>query len=255
MYTSGPQQSWDNFVKTEPFFAAVSDPKFLRSRLTPATEKEFFRLGENHIKAVLRDIKQHLDPNFTPTKALDFGCGPGRLVIPLTHMCTKVTGIDSNPHMIEVARENSRRHGAYEADFYLSTQLKKGLPDKYDFIHSVIVFQHIPVREGETIVGRLLDHLEPGGVGALHFTLHRKAPLWRKLVNRARMFRPVNVIVNMIQGKNLNHPFAQMNSYDLPRLLQMLHARGIAKSFLCSSTDGEYFASTILFQSSKEVAT
>jgi 2-polyprenyl-3-methyl-5-hydroxy-6-metoxy-1,4-benzoquinol methylase len=206
MYTSGPKRSWDNFVRAEPLFAAVSDPKFLKAQLTPAAEQEFFKLGENHINAVLGDIRQHIDPNFAPTRALDFGCGPGRLVVPLTHICNKVTGIDLNPHMIEVARKKSRRYGAHEADFYLSDELTKGLQDKYDFIHSVIVFQHIPVKEGEKIVDRLLDHLEPGGVGALHFTLHRKAPLWRKAVNRARVFWPVNVLVNLIQGKDLDHP-------------------------------------------------
>ncbi len=248
MYTSGSKRSWDDFVKAEPFFAAVSDPKFLRAQLTPANEKEFFKLGENHINAVLSDIRAHLDRNFTPTKALDFGCGPGRLVVPLTFVCVKVTGIDRNPHMIEFARENSRRFGAYEADFYLSGDLEKGLPGKYDFIHSVIVFQHIPVKEGERIVGMLLDHLEPGGVGALHFTLHRKAPLWRKLVNSARVFWPVNHVINLIQGKNVNFPFAQMNSYKLTRLLQILHARGIDKTFLSSSADGEYFGATLLFK-------
>lgn len=249
MYTSGSKKSWDNFVKEEPYFAAVSHPKFLRSQLTSSSEKEFFETGDKHIKDILGLVRWHIDRDFTPTKALDFGCGPGRLVVPLTHIAAQVSGIDRNPHMIHVARENSRRFGAYEADFFLSGELTNGLPYKYDFIHSVIVFQHIPVKNGEQFLELLLDHLEPGGIGALHFTLHRNAALWRKIVNRTRTFWPVNLCVNLLQGKAANHPFAQMNSYNLPRLLQILLKRGIDNVFLWNSTDGQYFNSTLLFKS------
>jgi len=249
MYTSGSKASWDNFVKADPYFAAVSHPKYSSAQLTPESEREFFALGEAHIAKVLDLIKTHLDPTFSPRKALDFGCGPGRLIVPLTHATERVAGMDINPHMIEVARNSSRRFGAYEADFYLSDELTSGLPEKFDFIHSVIVFQHIPVKEGERIVGRLIDHLEPGGVGALHFTLHRDRPLWRKAVNKSRVFWPINFCINIIQGKDANYPFAQMNPYNLTRLLRLLHSRGISNTFLWNSTDGEYFSSMILFKS------
>jgi 2-polyprenyl-3-methyl-5-hydroxy-6-metoxy-1,4-benzoquinol methylase len=248
MYTSGSKRSWDNYVNSEPLFAAVSDPKFSRAQLTPDSEKEFFKLGEDHICKIIDQIRTHFDPNFRPRTALDFGCGPGRLVVPLTRVADRVTGVDRNPNMIRVAREYSRQYGAYEADFVLSDELEKGLPEKYNFIHSVLVFQHIPVKEGQRLLKVLLSHLEPGGIGAFDFTLHRKAPLWRKMINRARIFGPVNCCVNLIQGKRANHPFAQMNSYNLTKLLQILHSHGSGNCFLCNSTDGEYFSSTILFR-------
>jgi hypothetical protein len=37
------------------------------------------------------------------------------------------------------------------------------LKGKYDFIHSYIVFQHIPVERGKRIFEKLLAHLETGG--------------------------------------------------------------------------------------------
>ena len=248
MYTSGSKQTWDKFVLEEPFFAAISDPKFLKARLTPESESEFFKLGEEHILGIIHLIRENIDRDFSPRTALDFGCGPGRLVVPLTHIAKRVIGVDRNPHMIRAARENSRRYGAYEADFALLEELERGLPGKYDFIHSTLVFQHIPVKEGERLLEVLLSHLEPKGVGALDFILNRKAPFWRKIVNRARVFGPVNFCVNLIQGEKANHPFAQMNSYNLTKLLQILHSHGIDNCFLCNSTDGEYFSSTVLFR-------
>jgi len=248
MYTSGPKKAWDDFVKAEPLFAAVSDPKFLTARLTPDSRKEFFSLGETHINNILALVRKYLDREFTPKTILDFGCGPGRLVVPLTKMATKVVGVDRNPHMIEAARQNSRQYGAYEADFYLLDEFERGLPRKYNFIHSVLVFQHIPVKEGERIFAQLLSCLEPGGVGALHFTLDRNVPAWRKIVNKARVFWLVNLLVNVIQGKYANPPFVQMNSYSLTKLLQILHEHGIVDVALCNSSDGEYFSSTLLFQ-------
>ena len=254
MYTSGSHQAWDEFVKAEPFFAAVSDPKFLRAQLTPESEKEFFKLGHDHINTVLGYIRAHLDRNFSPRAALDFGCGPGRLVVPLTHMASKVTGIDRNPHMIRFARQNSRRYGAFEADFYTSEELERRLPDKYNFVHSALVFQHMPIKEGERFFKILLSHLEPGGVGALHFTLCRDAPIWRKMINKARVFSPLNHCINLIQHRDANHPFAQMNSYNLTQLLQILRENGINSCFLLNSTDGEYFSSTILFKVGEDAA-
>lgn len=249
MYTSGPKETWDNFVKAGPYFAAIGHPKYSEAQLTPESEQEFFKSGETHIAKIVNLVKTHLDPDFRPRNALDFGCGPGRLVVPLTHVAERVVGVDLNPHMIEAARISSRKFGAYEANFHLANELERGLPEKFDFIHSVIVFQHIPVKEGERIVGRLLDHLAPGGTGALHFTLHRDKPFWRKIINKTRVFWPINLCINLIQGNDANYPFAQMNSYDLTRLLRILHSRGIETTFLWNSTDGEYFSSMIIFRS------
>ena len=41
-----PDAAFDGFAAREPYFAVVTDPKFLRANLTPAHEREFFATGE-----------------------------------------------------------------------------------------------------------------------------------------------------------------------------------------------------------------
>ena len=44
------------------------------------------------------------------------------------------------------------------------------LDNYFDFIHSYIVFQHIPRRKGLQLLKLLLNKLETGGICAIHFT-------------------------------------------------------------------------------------
>ncbi len=81
------------------------------------------------------------------SRALEIGCGPGRLMKPLARRFQEIHGVDVSDEMIRLAREKLRglphahAHHASGADL-------AGFQDEYfDFVYSYAVFQHIPSRE------------------------------------------------------------------------------------------------------------
>jgi hypothetical protein len=73
------QRTWNELGKADPFWAILSE----RSKKNNGRDKEeFFKTGEAEIEWLM-DYVESLMPSFAKSKALDFGCGVGRV----THMC------------------------------------------------------------------------------------------------------------------------------------------------------------------------
>ncbi len=98
MLTS-PDPRWEGFAAREPHFAVLTDPRFLRANLTPEYEREFFATGETVVSWILGVIDAGLAPQFAPMSMLEYGCGLGRLALPL----------DSIPAVRRPAAIRSRR--------------------------------------------------------------------------------------------------------------------------------------------------
>ena len=160
MFNGGTDGEWEKWGRDDPYFGVLTDGKFRMVNLTDANRAEFFRSGSEYIDGVLRTVRSHIDPAFRIRRALDFGCGVGRLVIPLSKVAEHVTGLDVSDSMLAEARRNCEAHGARGVQFLKSDDGLSALEGKFDFIHSSLVFQHIPVRRGERIFRNFLGHLE-----------------------------------------------------------------------------------------------
>lgn len=216
-------KSWDYFGKTNPYFGVITSEHFRQKNLNYDAKVKFFESGKNHIDRVMKIIHEHLVPDFKPNKALDFGCGVGRLVIPLASICDFVTGVDVSDAMLKEAEQNSQIKGLSNVEFIKSDDSLSKLSGKFNFIHSYIVFQHIPPNRGKLIVQKLINLLEYNGVGVLHFTYHRNSSILLKILYWARKSVPLfNSFLNLILKRPFNYPIMQMNEYDLGQLFQLL---------------------------------
>jgi ubiquinone/menaquinone biosynthesis C-methylase UbiE len=103
-------------------------------------------------------------------RALEIGCGPGRLMRPMSRHFAEIHGVDVSDEMIARAREkladipNAHPHATDGASL---TQF----PDEsFEFVYSYAVFQHIPSRD---VVYQYLREihrvLKPGGLVRLQF--------------------------------------------------------------------------------------
>lgn len=98
--------------------------------------------------------------------ALEYGCGPGRMLQRLAGLFARVDGADISPEVLEVARQRCRRLPAPPRLMLTDGQ---GVPpdvvDAYDVAFSVICLQHISVQAvRRRILESLFRALKPGGL-------------------------------------------------------------------------------------------
>ena len=130
--------------------------KFRGQNLTDDLLREFFQTGVDHVKFIFETIRSRLDPHFAPRSALDFGCGVGRLLIPLARQCNCVVGVDVSETMLREARDNCEHQGISNIRLIKADSSDCATLGPVDLVHSFIVFQHISPRWGEAIFRRLI---------------------------------------------------------------------------------------------------
>ncbi|MFH1146354.1 MAG: class I SAM-dependent methyltransferase [Pseudomonadota bacterium] len=227
MFNTGTDKQWEKSGKNDPYYGVLTLEKYRSVNLTEENKEEFFDSGYGHLDHILMKIERYIEQDFIIRKALDFGCGVGRLLVPLAEIAESVTGIDVSQAMLDEAKKNCEARAIKNASFLKSDDSILPLSGKYNFIHSFIVFQHIPVRRGECIFRNLLGLLDDGGVCVIHFTYAkaRKIMEWVQWVTRCIPFA-ANTI-NLLKGKGFFAPQMQMNSYDLNRILSVIQNNGI----------------------------
>lgn len=246
MISDDSDSTWEKLGKINPYYGVLGEEKFRNENLNEEARNEFFRTGETHIDRVLEKAFRYFGKLKHQDAALDFGCGVGRLVIPLAQKFSYVTGVDVSSSMLSEAKNNCAARGIDNITFVQSDDELSNVTRHYDFIHSYIVLQHIPVRRGQHIISRLLAHLNSEGVLALHVPIMRKSSTLRKVVNLARKyFSPLSIFVNLVQGSKWNEPFMQMNSYDVNNILIILFEHGIQDVFIEIIDSGGYLQAFI----------
>lgn len=227
MTQSDTDRQWERFGKIDPYFGVVTDPRYHKENLTATHRKQFFASGAAHVQGVFNAITRYVYPACSPTRALDFGCGVARLVIPLAHRASEVVGVDVSSSMLREAEANCRAEDLTNVTLVRSDDSLEALTGTFDLIHSYIVFQHIPVQRGTAIFSKLLDRLRPGGVGAIHFTYSVPGQNART-VNWLKERVPFrDTLGNLIRREPLGTPVFRMYPYDLTRLLHRVQALGV----------------------------
>ena len=142
---------WERWGSSDPYFGVLTNARFRRQNLNQDSINEFFESGAHDIHRVLERCRFHIDPSFSPARALDFGCGVGRLVVPLAKIADHVVGLDVSESMLTEARQNCERYGVGNVTLLKSNDNLSALEGLFDLVHSYIVFQHIPPERGKRI--------------------------------------------------------------------------------------------------------
>ena len=239
MPINNSDRDWEVFGKTDPYFAVLTAPEY-HGELSADARANFFDSGEKHIETMLSVIRERLDPSFAPVRALDFGCGVGRLLIPLATRCPDVTGVDVSPSMLAEARRNCDAAGATGVRLIQGDDELSGVSGLFDFIHTYIVMQHIPVERGERLVRKLAAMLAPDGVGMVHVTYRSgRTGFSNRLRYWARLSVPgARWLAGLAHGRARTAPVMQMNEYSITRLLELLCNEGCREVHIRFSDHG-----------------
>ncbi|MEA2343831.1 MAG: hypothetical protein QOF63_2000 [Thermoanaerobaculia bacterium] len=201
---------WEDLARREPYFPVLTN-KGVR-------DEAFLESGEADIALLLPAIAALLGRDVPLTSVLDFGCGAGRLTIPLARRAVRVVACDVAPSVLEHARNNARDAGLSNVAFVEARELE----GQFDFICSLLVFQHIRPAEGYKIIRNLLRLLSPRGVAVLQLTMEPSGGGLQRLA-RMRLKRGVNRVLS----HRLQMPaWMQMNAYDERVVIRDVAAAG-----------------------------
>lgn len=153
-------RNWELFGRRDPMFGVLSDPTKQHGRWEV---DEFFESGRAHVAKLFRTLAAH-DAPFTAGRALDFGCGVGRLTRPIAERFEQTIGIDVAPSMIALARRHNTDPARCSFQVNRDPDLRAFQSGTFDFVHSCLVLQHIPPAVSVRYIGEFLRVARPGGL-------------------------------------------------------------------------------------------
>src|SRR5437588_1083594 len=124
-------------------------------------DEEFFATAADVVDGLVWDLRRVRGRE----AALEIGCGPGRLMRPLSRHFNEIHGVDVSDEMIRLARERLRDTANAHLHHNSGSDLSMFPGEKFDFVYSYAVFQHIPSRE--VVFGYLREArrvLKTGGI-------------------------------------------------------------------------------------------
>ena len=197
----GQARDWDDLALVDPFWAVLAADDKRGGGWEPT---EFFATGEADIEELLATAAQLGRPT-RHERALDFGCGVGRLTRALARRFDEAVGIDVSERMLE----HARRLNADTPNVTFASS-DEPPPEPFDLVVANLVLQHLPSRAlARVYITRLIEAARPDGL--VVFQLPTQLPLAQRLQPRRRLY---SVLRGRVSAKRLQaagfHPVSML---------------------------------------------
>ena len=192
------QRDWDGLATHDAFGAILRDPAHIPE---PWSTEAFFATGDADVEVILTATARHGLPH-RYGRALDFGCGVGRLSRGLATRFDEVVGVDISPVMISSARELNREMSNCSFEVSSDSGLSRYDSGSFDLVLCLLVFQHLPSgAEAEQYIREFVRIVSVGGV--VIFQAPSRVPLRRRVQSRRRLYtllRALGVAEDLLLG-------------------------------------------------------
>jgi SAM-dependent methyltransferase len=144
--------------------------KDLQVRVAGAYYPAFFEDGRTMFREFHEILGRHQVAFYDFNSILDFGCGCGRLLIPLSFLADprKLSGTDIDPEPIAWLKANYPHFKALDVNGHAPPT--KYAPGEFDFVYGISIFTHLPEDMQHAWLAELSRIIKPGGHGI--FTVH-----------------------------------------------------------------------------------
>lgn len=248
----GSDDDWRRWGDTNPYFGVVSHDEFRGTSLDPETLERFLASGRRHVDRMFAVLERHFDVEGSLGRVADFGCGTGRLTIPLARRAEHAVGVDVSEGALREARRNAEAEGVANTSFVLSPtndDLRQVITEPVDLVHSTIVFQHIPKRRGEQLFASLVSCLAPGGFGVIQMTFGDERAPARRLQSWVQFHVPgAKQAANLARRRPLSEPVNRMENYSVMRITRLLRDAGIGEFFAERTDHGGHVGLALYFR-------
>src|SRR4029453_830847 len=107
-------------------------------------DDEFFATADEVVRTLEAELKRFPAGDRRARRALEIGCGPGRLMRPMSWNFGEIHGVDVSDEMIRLAKAKLINVPNAFPRATSGTDLAGYEDDSFDFVYSYAVFQHIP---------------------------------------------------------------------------------------------------------------
>lgn len=173
-------QDWNELAQLDPHWAILTSPG---KRFGRWDGDEFFATGTVEADAFMRRVDELGLPQ-QRGRALDFGCGLGRMTRALADHFDECVGVDISDEMIRGARDANAEIGNVSFVVNRADDLSRFDDASFDLVYSMIVLQHVPDQGAiESYVREFCRILRPGGLALFQLPSHIPAIFrlqWRR---------------------------------------------------------------------------
>jgi trans-aconitate methyltransferase len=171
-------RDWDDLAQVDPLWAVLSVDGKRNRRWDP---DEFFATGEAEVEQILATATE-LGRPARRRRALDFGCGVGRLTRALAQRFDETVGVDVSERMLEQARRLNA--DAPNITFATAEEPPAG---PFDLVVANLVLQHLPSKALARVdITRLIEAAHPDGL--VVFQLPTNLSLQQRIQPRRRLY-------------------------------------------------------------------
>lgn len=128
-------------------------------------DDEFFETGDEMARSLALELKRLPERPARARRALEIGCGPGRLIKPMSRYFGEIHGVDVSDEMVRLAKDKLKNVRHAHVHHSPDSTLAAFADDSFEFVYSYAVFQHIP--DAAVVYGYLREArrvLKTGGI-------------------------------------------------------------------------------------------
>lgn len=157
------EETWSRLGQEDAHWSVITDEKFRKDRLK-SHKDEFFKMGEGDIARVDAAFSRVGASLSNVESVMDFGCGVGRLSIPLARKTKYVLGVDISAAHLHEAKANIDQQGCGNIELFRAECIDdiRKLPE-FELVYSIIVLQHNPPPVMLKILDALCSRVKPDG--------------------------------------------------------------------------------------------
>ena len=195
-------REWDELAESDALWFIYSDDPEQRGRWQL---EEFFATGEREVADILERARA-IDRPARHARALDFGCGVGRLTRALGGRFDEAVGVDVSPEMVRRAEEANADRPSCRFVANVADDLSQFPSGSFDLVYSSKVLQHMSSRKlASSYIAEFVRVMGPDGLVA--FQLWTDVP-WRKRVQPRRrlygLLRPLGFSAERLRRLGLS---------------------------------------------------
>jgi SAM-dependent methyltransferase len=166
------KRNWNSLGRRDPLWAVLALEDKRGNRWD---DEEFFAWGRDEIEGALEYVRS-IGMEIVSGRALDFGCGVGRLTQALAARFDEVHGVDIAPSMIRLAKRYNRYPESCRYHLNEQSDLRLFPDGTFDFIYTNITLQHMEPRYSKQYVREFVRLLSPQGVLVFQLPSERIEP-------------------------------------------------------------------------------